>query len=93
MARAVIPAVLGLEIRLHGPQDFPKSSATYVGSSLNDAPVSDAKKVRHPYRRDPNRDANFENYPCSRLLGLVSTLFRRSIHCFKQPNNNNKHNS
>ena len=26
--------------------------------------------VRHPYKRDPKRDPNLENYPICRLLGF-----------------------
>ena len=56
-----------------------------MGSSLNYGPFLGPNIVRHPYKKDPKRDPNLENYPyvyhtyslhCSSFFGLTNSILR-----------------
>ena len=43
-----------------------------MGSSLIRVPFQVPNIVRHPYKKDPERDPNSENYPNGSFEGFVS---------------------
>ena len=48
------------------PSCFP----THIGSSPNQGPFVGPQNVRHPYKQDPKRDPNLENYPHKGCLAI-----------------------